>query len=62
VLKSVKEAAQRWGVRVTTARIWLAQGKVTYVRLGRTLRISEEEIERLIVENTVPARERSRTR
>jgi len=41
-----------------TFRVWIAQQRIGIVRLGRAIRIPLEEIERMIIEGTVPARER----
>ena len=37
--------------------MWLSQRKLAYVKLGRAIRIPLEEVERLIRENLVPARD-----
>lgn len=57
-LLRVDESADRLGMKVVTIRSWIAKRKIGFVRLGRSIRIPESEIARLISENTVPARER----
>jgi len=56
-LLTVAQAADRLGVKVPTIRLWLAQRKLAYVKLSRAVRVPEAEVERLIKENTIPARE-----
>lgn len=54
-LLRIREAEERTGIREATWRAWVSQGKVGCVRLGRAVRIPEEEIIRLIREGTTPA-------
>jgi excisionase family DNA binding protein len=53
-LVSIKEAADRTGLRPVTIRLWAASRKLSCVKLGRRVLISDRELERLISENTVP--------
>jgi len=53
---TVYQAAERLGLRDSTIRAWIAQRRIGIVRLGRAVRISLDEVERLISEGTVPAR------
>jgi excisionase family DNA binding protein len=55
-LHRVQQAAEQWNVSVKTAWNWIAQGRVGVVRLGRAVRIPQEEIDRLIEEGFTPAR------
>jgi excisionase family DNA binding protein len=55
-LLRIVEAAGATGLSQATWRSWILQGKVSVVRLGRSVRISEEEISRLIRKGTTPAR------
>jgi excisionase family DNA binding protein len=57
---TVAETAERFGVKVPTIRRWLAQRKLTHVKLSRAVRVPEIEVERLIKKNTVPARKDER--
>jgi excisionase family DNA binding protein len=59
---TVREAAERLGLRESTVRAWIAQRRIGVVRLGRAVRIPSEEIARLIAENTVPARKATHAR
>ncbi|MBZ5565683.1 MAG: helix-turn-helix domain-containing protein [Acidobacteriia bacterium] len=55
---TVAEAAQELGLKESTIRAWLLRRKhIRFVKLGRAVRISREEVDRLIRENTIPTRE-----
>ena len=53
---TVRQAAERLGLRESTLRAWIAQRRISVVRLGRAVRILPEEVDRLISEGTMPAR------
>lgn len=57
-LTTVKKGAARLSVSEKALRLWLARGLLPRVKLGRSVRIPVDAIERLIEENTVPARPR----
>lgn len=59
---TVAMAAERLGLKEPTIRLWVYQGKIGHVKLGRSVRIAEDEIARLIRENTIPARRLDRAR
>lgn len=46
-MKNVKETAKIFGVHWQTIRNWIKQGKIKAVKINRTIRISDEEIERV---------------
>ncbi len=54
---TVNQASAKLGLKEGTLRLWLSQRKLAYVKLGRAIRIPLEEVERLIRENLVPARD-----
>ncbi len=54
---SVSQAAQALGLKPGTIRAWIAQRKLGHVKLGRAVRVPRTEIERLLREGAVPARE-----
>lgn len=56
-LLTVKEAAQRTGHKEATWRAWILRRKVAYHRIGRSIRIAESDLIRLIEEARIPARE-----
>lgn len=57
-LLRVSEAAERLAVKESTLRAWILARRLSCVHIGRrAVRIPISEIERIIVEGTVPARE-----
>lgn len=59
-MMTVREVAEELGLAPVTIRTWMAQRKVQYVRLGRSVRIMASEIRRLVDSGTVPPLERRR--
>ena len=55
-MHNVQKAAERLGLKPSTVRTWILHRKISYVKIGRAVRIPEQEIERIIRENTIPAR------
>jgi excisionase family DNA binding protein len=53
-LNSIEQTAARLGVKPVTIRMWAAARRIARVKLGRRVLIPESEIERLILENTIP--------
>jgi len=57
-LLRVEEAAELLNVKPSTIRAWLLKRKLPRIRIGaRSVRIPAEALEKLIAENTIPARE-----
>jgi excisionase family DNA binding protein len=57
-LLRVEEAADFLNIKPSTVRAWVLKRKLPIVHVGeRAVRIPLEALERLVVENTVPARE-----
>ena len=54
-LLTLRQAEQRTQIKERTWRKWAAERRVTFVRLGRAIRISSEEIDRLCKRGTVAA-------
>ena len=54
-LHKVPEFAAALNMHPKTVWAWIGQGKVGVVRLGRAVRIKQEEIDRLIEEGTTSA-------
>lgn len=46
-MKSIRETAEIFGVHWQTIRNWIDSGKIKAMKIGHTVRISDEEIERL---------------
>ena len=53
---TVAEAAEELGVKQPTIRAWVAKKRISHFKLGRSIRISMDEIERLLRQSFVPAR------
>lgn len=53
--KTVPEAAMALGISRHTVRSWIAQHRIAYLKLGRSVRIPQAEIERILQESSVPA-------
>jgi len=56
-LITVRDAAERLGVREGTIRAWLTQRRLPKVKVGRAIRISSQAVEDFVRRNTVPPRE-----
>lgn len=56
-LLTVKEAAAKTGHKEATWRAWVFLRKVPYHKFGRSIRIAESDLIRMIEESRVPARE-----
>ncbi len=59
-MNDVRQAAAELGLSVACVRKWIAERRIGIVRLGRAVRIPQTEIERLIEEGRVPARNERR--
>jgi|SRR5437016_3177850 excisionase family DNA binding protein len=55
-LLTVAEAATALGIKDATVRAWISKRKITYVKLGRLVRIPAKEIKVLIDSATIPSR------
>ncbi len=53
---TVVEVAAALGIKEATVRAWVSKRKITYVRLGRLVRIPAKEIKILIERATIPSR------
>jgi excisionase family DNA binding protein len=54
-LLTLKEAADRLRVQVSTLRAWQRRERITVVYIGRLVMVPESEIGRIIAEGTRPA-------
>ena len=54
---NVREVAGALGLSESTIRSWLAQRRLGFVRLGRAIRIPVEEVDRVLAQGAVPAKE-----
>jgi excisionase family DNA binding protein len=57
-LRTVRQVADELGLATVTIRTWMAQRRLPYIRLGRSVRIPEAGIQHLIERGTVPSLER----
>ena len=55
--RSLPEAAERLGLSVKCLRGWVWRRRISYINIGRAVRISDETIQRVIDKGTVPALE-----
>lgn len=58
-LLTVSETAESLGLSIHTVRAWIAARRIAHVRLGRAVRVSTVEIDRLVSAGSVPATGRS---
>jgi excisionase family DNA binding protein len=56
-LLTVREAATRTGHKESTWRAWILRRAVPYHKFGRSIRIAESDLIRMIEESRIPARE-----
>jgi|KBSMisStaDraftv2_1062788.scaffolds.fasta_scaffold60016_5 excisionase family DNA binding protein len=56
-LLRVSEVAFALGVSPHTIRVWMSQGRISFIKLGRASRISEHELSRLIANGFKLSRE-----
>jgi excisionase family DNA binding protein len=57
-LLTLRECSERTGHRESTWRAWVLHRKVPYYKVGRSVRISETDLEKLVESARVPSRER----
>lgn len=57
-LLRINEVAELLTLRPVTVRAWLARRKLSFVRIGRSIRIPRTEVDRVLTEGAVPRRER----
>jgi excisionase family DNA binding protein len=53
-LNKVRKFAEQLGISEKTAWAWIAQRRVDVVRLGRSVRVPQSSIDRLIAEGFTP--------
>lgn len=55
-LLTVTEVSERLNLRPSTIRMWISKSKLAHLKLGRSVRVPESEVTRVIEESTIPAR------
>lgn len=53
---TVAEVAKHLGLKEATVRLWISQRKIAHIKLGRAVRVPQQEVERIVKENTIPSR------
>jgi excisionase family DNA binding protein len=56
-LLTLRECSERTGHRESTWRAWILHRRVPYYKVGRSVRIAEVDLERLIEQSRIPERE-----
>jgi excisionase family DNA binding protein len=59
-LLTVREAARLTGFTEACWRSWILKRKVPFHKINRSVRIAERDVEKLVEESLVPAREARR--
>ena len=54
-LLTLRECSERSGLRESTWRAWILHRKVPFYKVGKAVRISEADLERLIERAKIPA-------
>ena len=57
-LLTLRECSDRTGHRESTWRAWILHRKVPFYKVGRSVRIAEADLEQIIEQARVPAREK----
>lgn len=52
---TVRQTAEVLNLSEACVRAWVAARRISYVRLGRSIRVPQQEIDRLMSEGAVPA-------
>jgi excisionase family DNA binding protein len=55
-LITLKQAADRLGLKLSTLRFWVWTRRIDFVKVGRSIRVKESTVDTLIEAGTVPAR------
>ena len=59
-LLTLRECSELTGHRESTWRAWVLHRRVPFYKVGRSVRIAEADLERLIEQSRIPAREQHR--
>jgi len=59
-LLTVAEAAAQLGMKESTVRQWIWLRQIDFVKVGRSVRLKAETLDRLVEMGTVPARDNKR--
>jgi len=56
-LLTVRECSERTGHQQSTWRSWILHRKVPFYKVGRSVRVSEADLDRLVEQSRIPSRE-----
>lgn len=56
-LLTIKEAAAALSLSPKTIWAWRGRRQIEFIEIGRSVRVSQSEIDRILTKGTVPARE-----
>lgn len=56
-LLTLRECSERTGHRESTWRAWILHRKVPFYKVGRSVRVAESDLQRMIEQARIPARE-----
>jgi excisionase family DNA binding protein len=59
-LLTLRECSERTGHRESTWRAWILYRRVPYYKVGRSIRVAEVDLEQIIEQARVPAKEERR--
>ena len=59
-LLTLRECSELTGHKVSTWRAWVLRKRVPYHKVGRSVRIAEEDLQKIIEQSRIPAREQLR--
>jgi excisionase family DNA binding protein len=54
-LLTLEQAAEQLGLKPVTLRMWASARKIARVKIGRTVRIPESEVKKIIERGLIPA-------
>jgi len=54
---TLPQAAEALGVSINTVRAWIYRRKIDFVKIGRSVRVSEATVQKVIDRGTMPALE-----
>lgn len=53
---TVSEAAKKLGLQESTVRAWVLRRRIAHLKIGRAVRIEEQEVDRILAAARVPAK------
>jgi excisionase family DNA binding protein len=59
-LLTLRECSERTGHKESTYRAWVLRRKLAFYKVGRSVRVAEADLERMIERARVPAKEERR--